>query len=523
MQSQRIEASLSSVQVRSMMEAQLGEAVRIVEVLGSSGAEHVLRARDRERDDELFIRVFAAEPAVAPEAYRKFAQRAEAAALLDHPNLARVGSLQRVAGLAYYIIPGAGASTLESLLAKEQLLPFDRSIAILRDVASALDYAHDRGVVHARLEPSAIGIRENGTAVVTSIGAGSDISISHSGRLSAYTAPEQWEQNAPTDGRVDIYALGVIAFEVIAGRRRSISLSAQGIAIVDALPITQDVPLRPGVGLHVNQALLRAVAKRAPARFARAGDLISMLEGRSHTPVQGLPTQRPLLDVEHASHFAFVPILFVAALGIALGVTAAPMARQALRPTGDFSAITDGVNLRFGGSPASAYAPPPSSGSPNTSSANSSSGSGSSGSQSIFPGAATAAGGGTSGPSTPRPSSSPTSSATPERSSNFGTTSSTSSTPTGAPPSANQTRASAPSPTNDSSGFVRIEVNGASGLVLIDGVPRGRSPFAGKLGAGAHSVSVVSTSALQAPNRRIVVRPGDTTFASFSVAPASPR
>jgi serine/threonine protein kinase len=522
MQSQRTEASLSSVQVRSRLEAQLGDAVRIVEVLGSSGVEHVLRAHDRERDDELFIRVFAADPAAAPEAYRKFAQRAESAALLDHPSLARVGSLQHVEGLAYYIIPGAGASTLESLLANQQLLPFDRSMAILRDVASALDYAHDRGVVHARLEPSAIGIRENGAAVVTGIGAGSDLPISHSGRLSAYMAPEQWEQHVPTDGRVDIYALGVIAFEMIAERRRSISLSAQGIAIVDALPITQDVPLRPGVGLHVNQALLRAVSKRAPARFARAGELVSMLEGRSHTPVQGLPTQRPMLDVEHASHFAFVPILFVAALGIALGVTAAPMARQALRPTGDFSAITDGVNLRLGGSPASAYASPPRSGSPNTSSANSSSGSSSSGSQSIFPGAATAAGGGTSGPSTSAPSSSAASSAAPARSSNSGATSA-SGTSSGAPTSASQAGAPASPTSNDSTGFVRVEVDGASGLVLVDGVPRGRSPFVGRLDAGAHSVSVVSTTGVRAPNRRIVVRPGDTTIASFSVAPTTPR
>ena len=514
MQSQRTEASLNSVQVRSLMEAQLGDAVRNLEVLGSSGAEYLLGGHDSRRGVDVLIRVFAANSAAAFEAHRAFTHRAETAARLDHPNLVAARPLQQLEDLAYYIIPGGEATTLEAMLADEQFLPFDRSIAILRDIAAALDYAHEQGVVHARLAPSAIEMRPNGTPVVTGFGAGSGVPVPHSGRLSAYTAPEQWEQHVPIDGRIDIYALGVIAFEMITGHRRAISVSAEGIAIVDALPVTQDVPLRPGLGLHVNQALLRAVSKRAPARFTTAAEFVAMLEGRSQTPVHGLPTQRPTLDLDHASHFAFIPILLVAALGIALGVTAAPMARQALRPVGDFSAIMDGVNLRFGGSPASAYASPQSSGSAGPSAGNSSSSSSSSGS--IFPGAATAAGG-ASGPSTSAPPTSPTSSAAPARSS---TSSTASSSPDAATPSsASQPGAAAAPAAGDSSGFLRVEVDGASGLVIIDGVPRGRSPFVGKLDAGSHAVSIVSSSAVQAPKRRIVVRPGDTTIASFSVAP----
>jgi serine/threonine protein kinase len=518
MQSSGNEASLSSVQMRSTMEAHLGDAVRIVEVLGSNGAEYLLRGRDRERGDDIFIRVFAADPAAAPDAYRSFAQSAETAALLDHPSLAPVRPLQRLDGLAYFIIPGAGANTLESLLAGEKLLPFDRSIAFLRDIASALDYAHEQGVVHGHLEPSSIGLRRDGRVMVTGFGVGSGFSFSHSGRSPAYVAPEQWQPHATITGRADIYALGVIAFEMISGRHRAISLSADGIAMVDPLPVTQDVPLHPGIGLHVNQALLRAVSKHAVARFATAGELVAMLEGRSHTPLYGLPTQRPTLDVERSSHFALVPMFLVIIGGVALGVFAAPSARQALRETGHFSAITDGFDFRPSISAASGYSSSPSSSPAGTTSGNATNSSNSSSSGSIFPGAATAAGGGTSGPSSAAPRTS-SSSSSPAQSSNSAA-GSTSGAATGASPSGDQASAGTP---EDSSGFVRVELDGASALVIIDRMPRGRTPFFGKLHTGAHSVSVVSTSAVQPDSRQIVVRQSDTTTASFSVAPAAPR
>jgi serine/threonine protein kinase len=509
------EAGMSVVEMRRIMQAQLGDAIRIVEVLGAHGAEYLLRAYDGGRGEDEFIRVLAPNPAAAPAVNRSFEHRAELAARLDHPNIAPVGPLQRGEGLAYYIVPDVGASTLASLLTEGEPFPFDRTIAILREVAAALDHAHARGVVHGQLEPASIGVREDGTIVVSKFGAGSGIPFSHSGRSPAYVAPEQWQQHATTEGRADIYALGVIAFEMITGRRRAISLSAERIAIVDPLPITHDAPLRPGVGLHVNQALLRAVSKRAAARFATAGEFVAMLEGRS--PMYGLPTQHPTLDIKR-SRFALVPIVLVTVLGVTLGVMAAPIARQATRGSTDVSLI-DGIKSRLSELPVSGYAVSTSSGSSGSASGHSTNSSGTSSSQPIFPGAASASGSGISGPS----KAAPTTPRTVAQSAS-GAAPSTPAAATRAGRADDEVPVSVPAASsNDSSGFVRVEFQGASALVFVDGVPRGSTPFIGKLRTGVHSVSIVSSSSIPTTNRQIVVHQGDTTIADFSFSPAAPR
>jgi serine/threonine protein kinase len=525
MQSSGNEAGPGVLQLRSRIQEKLGDSVRIVEMLGAHGPESLWRARDGKRGDDLFICSFDGDPATASDAHREFEQRAKSSALLDHPNIAPVGPLQRCEGLAYYIVSGGGRTTLESLLRDGKALAFDRCIAILRDVASALDYAHLQGVVHGQLEPASIGIGQSGAVVVSGFGLGTGIPFAHSGRSAAYMAPEQWQSNVTIDGSADIYALGVIAFEMITGRRRAISLSAKGVAMVDPLPLSLDRPLHAGIGLHVNQALMRAVSKRPTARFATAGDFVAMLEGRSHTPTFGLATQRPALDVERTTPFALVPMFLVAVAGILLGFAAAPSARQALRDSGHFSSITDGLDLRPSVSSSNGYLPASSgpAGSSATGNSASASGPSASGSQSLFPGAATAAGGGTAGAPTSAPSA-PTLSPSPAvQSSGRGAASTSSGPGSESPRATDPARESAPAQTSDSSGFVRVELNGASGVVVIDGLPRGRSPFVGRLRAGTHSVSILSTSNVQQAKRQIVVDQGDTTVASFTVGPATPQ
>jgi len=517
MQSSGNDAGLSVLQLRSRIQEKLGANVRIVEALGAHGSESWMRAHDDLRRIDLFVLAFTGGSAAAPEAYRRFEQRAESAARLDHPDVAPVGPLQEGDDLAYYVVPGAGGKSLDTLLDNEGPLPLDRTITILRGVASALDYAHRQGVVHGHLQPSLIGIRPNGAVMVSGFGLGTDGSIWRSGRSLAYMAPEQWQPNAMIDGSVDVYALGVIAFEMIVGRRRAISHSAKGVAMVDPLPIAHDTPLRKGSGLHVNQAVLRAVSKRPSARFATAEEFVNLLEGRSYSPASGLPTQRPTVDGERRSPFALVPMLLVAFVGIGLGFLAAPTARRTLRESGHFSAITDWFDAGPNFSAASGYSAPSGSGSSRASSfgnsTNSSSSSGASSSQSLFPGAATAGGGGTTGSSTGPVSAAATPSTAPA---SQGSNSGGGTTAPGTTPDVSQPTAI------DSSGFVRIELDGGSAIVLIDGIPRGRTPYVGALHAGSHSVRVLSTSSVQPSNRQILVHPGDTTITGFSVAPATP-
>jgi hypothetical protein len=342
--------------------------------------------------------------------------------------------------------------------------------------------------------------------VVFDFGAQSGAPFSHSGRSAAYMAPEQWQRNTPMDAHADIYALGVIAFEMITGRRRAIALSAEGIAIVDPVPLTQDVPLAPGIGLHVNHAILRAVAKRPTARFASAGEFVAMLDIKAQTPVHGLPTQRPALEIPRSRHFALVPMLLVAIVGVVLGVYTTPSVRQLLHESDSFTAITDAFSFRSVHLPETDPSASTNGESPAPASDNSSGGGASSSSQSIFPGAATASGdpgtgGGTATVESPRTS------------------------PSGASPSLGGTAteattragALAPEASRDSTaaGILRVEFNGPSALVMVDELPRGLTPYTGRVEPGAHSIRLVGSSA-DIPIRQIRVFAGDTAFASFS-------
>jgi serine/threonine protein kinase len=504
------EVSQGAVEMCSKLQAQLGDALRILEVLGVRGTEYLLRAHDLEREVDVLLRVLEVDPESASKALWDFERRAESASRLDHPNIVAAGPLQRREGVVYYVVAEVKESSVDSLLADAEPCSLERAFAILRDVASALDCAHGQGVVHGHLDPSSISLRGNDLAWVSDFGAGSGAPKLRLGRSPAYMAPEQWQQDAAIDGRTDIYALGVIAFELITGRRRSISQTAQGIVIVDPLPVTHNVSLRSGVGLHVNQTLLRAVSKRPLARFATAGEFVATLERQPQTVAQGLPTERPQLEVERNPHFVLVPFVLVAAVGITVGVIATPSARQALHRFGGFSSITNGIDLRIPELPAFSDAPLARQGRGEPSSTDASADGGSSSAESLFPGAATAAGppgpGGRAATEEPPMSASAATSPSGPGSTDAGT----------APSSAD----GAIAPTAPSElAFVRVEFDGPAAIVMVDELPRGRTPFIGPVEPGAHAVRLVGSKS-PFPIQQIRVSAGDTARASFSEQPS---
>jgi len=497
------EAIQGIVEMRSRLQAQLGDALRILDVLGAHGAEYLLRAHDLERGTDVLLRALVVDPEKESRELWEFERRAEAAARLDHPNIAAASPLQRRDALVYYVATDVKASTVESVLSGGAPLSLGHLFAILRDIAAALDYAHAQGVVHGHLEPSSITVRGNDIASVSNFGAGRGAPRLRAGRAPAYMAPEQWQQDATIDGRADVYALGVIAFELLSGRRRSMSQSVQGLAIVDPLPLKQDVPLRSGVGLHVNQAIQRAVSKRAMARFATAGELVAALEPKSEPVVQGLPTERPELVIERNSHFALVPMLLVIALGIGVGAIAVPSARRALRRFGGFSSITNGIDLRIPELPAFSDAPLAREG--QSEQFRKAGGDGSaSGSEPIFPGAATAAG-------LPPSDDSATTGDTPK--SRYSSGDQSRSGGTGETSSISEGALQPSAPTE--SGFLRVEFDGPAALVMVDEVPRGRTPFVEQIHSGVHAVRLVGARS-SFPLQQVRVFGGDTALASFS-------
>jgi hypothetical protein len=279
---------------------------------------------------------------------------------------------------------------------------------------------------------------------------------------------------------------------------------------VDPLPVTHDAPLRTGVGRHVNQALLRAVSKRAMARFATAGEFVATLEGEPQTVVQGLPTARPELLVERNKHFALVPMALVAALGITVGFMATPSARQALHRFGGYLSISNGIDLRIPDLPAFSDAPLARQGGGARSGSTSSTDGSSSSGESLFPGAARAAGTQSSG--------TPTTVETPEPRSSSGSSSPLSSS--GTAEASSSFNGTLPSDSPDG-GVLRVDFDGDAALVMIDEVPRGRTPFVGRVSPGAHSVRLVGSRS-PFPIKQIRVFAGDTAVASFSTQQTTP-
>ncbi len=487
--------------------------MQVLEVLRAQGSEYLLYARMPNRSEDVLVRLYAIDPADplgAARELRSFEKRAEVASALRHPGILAAGPLQRRDDLAYYVVQDALERTLDSVLAEGVLLPLDRVLVILRDIAAAVDYAASVGVVHGQLDPSVIVMRAAGRALVADFGAGNGIPLARSGRAAVYRAPELWQRDAVPDARSDVYALGVMAYEMLSGRRRAMSRGAQGVVIVDAIPLTHDAPIRAGAPLYMNDPILRALSKRPAARFARAEELVEMLDGRSLSPLVGLPTQHPSVGIEGPRRIALAPLAIAIVIGIGIGIVATPAAREIVKRSGHTS-LADEITVPPSLAPVSTSSSTSESGSTATSAPSSGSASGTPGP--IFPNAATAAGpqGRQSRVSVGAPTSTGTVNSSPQSAAGALALPGGASSVT-LPPFAQD---SAPP------GYIRVEYDGLPALVMIDELPRGRTPYIGRAQPGAHAIRLVGSKA-EFPVQQVRVTGGDTAIASFSDPRAAP-
>jgi serine/threonine protein kinase len=289
----------------SLLQERIGEGIRVIEVMRQNGAELLISARDLTRHVPVVLRALDLELAVTPEEVRYFEQQAAQAVGYRHLNIATAQPLQRGPNLVYYALNVGFATTLQSVLDEGSALSFEQSLDVLRGIASALDYAHSHSMVHGRLDPKLIFV-DGDDVMVTGF-----VSLREADSLSAasatpYTSPEHGAWRYEADARADVYSMGVIAFELIAGKRLP-ALSSVHVTFTDPFNIARDVPLRAGVSLHVNEAILRAVAKRPSLRYATAEDFIYALETSHSKPV----AEEPALDVAPAAPApqSFAPLL----------------------------------------------------------------------------------------------------------------------------------------------------------------------------------------------------------------------
>jgi len=289
----------------SLLQERIGEGIRIIEVLRQSGAELLISARDLTRHVPVVLRALDLELAVTPDELRYFERQAAQAVGYRHLNIATAQPLQRGPNLVYFALNVGFATTLESVLDERSPLSIEQSLDILRGIASALDYAHSHRMVHGRLDPKLIFV-DGDDVMVSGFVAEQDADSLATTSATPYRAPEQGAWRHEADARTDVYAMGVIAFELISGKRVPV-LSSAHVAFADPFNIARDVPLRAGVSLHVNEAILRAVAKRPSLRFATGEDFVYALESSHSKPV----VEEPQVEAAPAARApqSFAPLL----------------------------------------------------------------------------------------------------------------------------------------------------------------------------------------------------------------------
>jgi TolB-like protein len=272
--------------VLSRLNTALSGRYRVERELGEGGMATVYLAEDLKHHRPVAIKVLKPDLAAALGGER-FLREIEIAARLQHPHILPVHDSGEADGLLYYVMPFVEGESLAARISREGGLPVDWSVRILREVADALAYAHGRGLVHSDIKPDNILLSGNhalvadfgiARAVRDAAGAtaltGTGISLG----TPAYMAPEQAAGEA-VDHRADIYALGVVAYEMLAGEPPFRGRTAQAVIGAHlsqpAVPITQH---RPGLSPGLSALVMRCLQKHPGDRPQSADELTQLLE-----------------------------------------------------------------------------------------------------------------------------------------------------------------------------------------------------------------------------------------------------
>jgi len=345
----------------------LGASYTLERELGRGGMATVYLGRDLRHRRHVAIKVLHPElsAALGPE---RFLREIELTASLQHPHILPLFDSGSAAGLLYYVMPFVEGETLRARLERERQLPVDDAMRLAREVADALGYAHARGVVHRDIKPENI-LLQGGHALVADFGIALAVQQAGGERLTRtglslgtpqYMAPEQAMGDKATDARTDVYALGAVTYEMLAGEPPFTAPSAQGIV---AKMLTEEPAAltlrRPSVPPHVEVAVRMALEKLPADRFESTAAFAAALSdpGLLHSRMtRGVAPRaaRPGPMPPRLAAILAVGTLSVAALAWALGrangrasaaagMTAGPAVRGVVRFTIDVDSGSPGV------------------------------------------------------------------------------------------------------------------------------------------------------------------------------------
>jgi eukaryotic-like serine/threonine-protein kinase len=275
---------------RDQLRAGLSGSYALEQELGRGGMATVYLAQDLKHGRPVALKVLHPELAatLGPE---RFQREIRLAARLQHPHILTVLDSGNAGGQLWFTMPYVEGESLRSRIQRERQLPLDAALQIAREAGRALDYAHQHGVVHRDIKPENILLTRDGSTLVADFGIaralGGDERLTQTGMAigtPAYMSPEQASADKSIDARTDIYSLGAVLYEMLAGEAPFTGPTAQAIIVKR---FTEPVPsvrkLRPSVPEAVDRAVQRALAPVAADRFDSAADFVRAIHAPAAT------------------------------------------------------------------------------------------------------------------------------------------------------------------------------------------------------------------------------------------------
>jgi eukaryotic-like serine/threonine-protein kinase len=293
-----LRSDAARAQAPEELSAALGERYSVDSVVGAGGMATVYLAQDHAFGRAVAVKVLhhALADSLGSE---RFAQEIELTARLEHSRIVPVHERGEAAGLLYFTMRYFEGGSLRQHIERKGQLPIPEAIAIARDVAQALDHAHARGVVHRDIKPANILLEQN-NAFVADFGIAQLVDVAGADRLTSkgvvvgtpeYMSPEQAEPDGRLDARSDVYSLGCVLYEMLAGEPPYRANSRRDVLAKHASAAIPDVSiLRSTVTPAMRRVITRALQKSPADRFATCGELVAALDGA----VQAAPRARRL-------------------------------------------------------------------------------------------------------------------------------------------------------------------------------------------------------------------------------------
>jgi TolB-like protein len=285
--------------LRAYLQQSLGAGYTLERELGGGGMSRVFVVSDHALGRKVVVKVLPPELAAALSVER-FKREVMLAAALQHPNIVPVLSTGNTDQLPYFVMPFVEGESLRVRLGRGPL-SVREAVSVMKDVARALSYAHGRGVIHRDIKPDNI-IISGATATVTDFGVAKAVAASRAGSARgttevrtpggstithagvslgtpAYMAPEQAAADPNTDHRADIYALGIVAYEMLVGAPPFHGRSPQALLAAQLTELPRPISQRRyGVPAALEQLIMQCLEKNPADRPRNAGDMVRALD-----------------------------------------------------------------------------------------------------------------------------------------------------------------------------------------------------------------------------------------------------